>query len=201
MGGDGDGYAIGIGHAVHAMKRNVNMTYIVMDNQLYALTKGQMSPKSAEGLVTTTTLEGVMEKPLSALKVALSCEVTFLAQAFTGDIKGMMAIFEEAVKHDGFALVNVFSPCKTYNYYNTPEWYKENLTNLDDIEGYDNTNKLEAYRILEEYNDLVTGVIYKNNNKLKYETTLKNYNQSKPLAHQNLEFEEEMFKNLCDEFR
>ena len=77
MGGDGDGYAIGIGHAVHAMKRNVNMTYIVMDNQLYALTKGQMSPKSAEGLVTTTTLEGVMEKPLSALKVALSCEVTF----------------------------------------------------------------------------------------------------------------------------
>jgi len=113
----------------------------------------------------------------------------------------MMAIFEEAVKHDGFALVNVFSPCKTYNYYNTPEWYKENLTNLDDIEGYDNTNKLEAYRILEEYNDLVTGVIYKNENKPKYETTLKNYNQSKPLAHQNLEFEEEMFKNLCDEFR
>ena len=75
------------------------------------------------------------------------------------------------------------------------------VTNLDDIEGYDNTNKLEAYRILEEYNDLVTGVIYKNENKPKYETTLKNYNQSKPLAHQNLEFEEEMFKNLCDEFR
>ena len=188
MGGDGDGYAIGIGHAVHAMKRNVNMTYIVMDNQLYALTKGQMSPKSAEGLVTTTTLEGVMEKPLSA-------------QAFTGDIKGMMTIFEEAIKHDGFSLVNVFSPCKTYNYYNTPEWYKENLTNLDDIEGYDNTNKLEAYRILEEYNDLVTGVIYKNNNKPKYESILKNYDQSKPLAHQNLEFDQEMFKNLCDEFR
>ena len=201
MGGDGDGYAIGIGHAVHAMKRNVNMTYIVMDNQLYALTKGQMSPKSAEGLVTTTTLEGVMEKPLSALKVALSCEVTFLAQAFTGDMKGMMAIFEEAVKHDGFSLVNVFSPCKTYNYYNTPEWYKENLTNLDDIEGYDNTNKLEAYRILEEYNDLVTGVIYKNNNKPKYESILKNYDQTKPLVYQNLEFDQEMFKNLCDEFR
>ena len=74
MGGDGDGYAIGIGHAVHAMKRNVNMTYVVMDNQLYALTKGQMSPKSDEGLVTTTTLDGVMEQPLSAMKIASYCQ-------------------------------------------------------------------------------------------------------------------------------
>ena len=128
-------------------------------------------------------------------------EVPEFSKIITGDIKGMMTIFEEAIKHDGFSLVNVFSPCKTYNYYNTPEWYKENLTNLDDIEGYDNTNKLEAYRILEEYNDLVTGVIYKNNNKPKYESILKNYDQSKPLAHQNLEFDQEMFKNLCDEFR
>ncbi|MFC2464217.1 MAG: thiamine pyrophosphate-dependent enzyme, partial [Veillonella parvula] len=100
--GDGDAFAIGMGHTIHAFKRNVNMTYVVMDNQLYALTKGQMSPKSDEGLVTTTTLEGVMEKPLSAMKIALSCEVTFLAQAFTGDMKEMMQIFEEAVNHDGF---------------------------------------------------------------------------------------------------
>ena len=201
MGGDGDGYAIGIGHAVHAMKRNVNMTYVVMDNQLYALTKGQMSPKSDEGLVTTTTLEGVMEKPLSAMKIALSCEVTFLAQAFTGDMKEMMQIFEEAINHDGFSLVNVFSPCKTYNYKNTPAWYKENLTKLSDIEGYDNTNKLEAYRVLEEYNDLVTGVIYKNEKKPHYEDTLRNYKRDEPIAHQNLEFSEELFNSLCDEFR
>ena len=201
MGGDGDGYAIGIGHAVHAMKRNVNMTYVVMDNQLYALTKGQMSPKSDEGLVTTTTLDGVMEQPLSAMKIALSCEVTFLAQVFTGDMKEMMQVFEEAVQHDGFALVNVFSPCKTYNYKNTPAWYKENLTKLSDIEGYDNTNKLEAYRILEEYNDLVTGVIYKNTNKKHYEDTLKNYKRDEPIAHQDLTFDEEMFNSLCDEFR
>ena len=194
-------HAIGIGHAVHAMKRNVNMTYVVMDNQLYALTKGQMSPKSDEGLVTTTTLDGVMEQPLSAMKIALSCEVTFLAQVFTGDMKEMMQVFEEAVQHDGFALVNVFSPCKTYNYKNTPAWYKENLTKLSDIEGYDNTNKLEAYRILEEYNDLVTGVIYKNTNKKHYEDTLKNYKRDEPIAHQDLTFDEEMFNSLCDEFR
>lgn len=199
--GDGDAFAIGMGHTIHAFKRNVNMTYVVMDNQLYALTKGQMSPKSDEGLITTTTLEGVMEKPLSAMKIALSCEVTFLAQAFTGDMKEMMQIFEEAVNHDGFSLVNVFSPCKTYNYKNTPAWYKEHLTKLSDIEGYDNTNKLEAYRVLEEHNDLVTGVIYKNEKKPHYEDTLRNYKRDEPIAHQNLEFSEELFNSLCDEFR
>lgn len=199
--GDGDAFAIGMGHTIHAFKRNVNMTYVVMDNQLYALTKGQMSPKSDEGLVTTTTLDGVMEQPLSAMKIALSCEVTFLAQVFTGDMKEMMQIFEEAVNHDGFSLVNVFSPCKTYNYKNTPAWYKENLTKLSDIEGYDNTNKLEAYRVLEEHNDLVTGVIYKNEKKPHYEDTLRNYKRDEPIAHQNLEFSEELFNSLCDEFR
>ena len=201
MGGDGDGYAIGIGHAVHAMKRNINMTYIVMDNQLYALTKGQMSPKSDMGLVTTTTLEGVQEPPLSAMKMALAADVTFLAQAFTGDMKEMIKIFEEAIEHDGFSLVNVFSPCKTYNYKNTPAWYKENLTKLSDIEGYDNTNKLAAFTVLEEYNDLVTGVIYKNEKKPKFEQTLKNYKLDENLSDQDLTFNEELFTNLCNEFR
>ena len=112
-----------------------------------------------------------------------------------------MQVFEEAVQHDGFALVNVFSPCKTYNYKNTPAWYKENLTKLSDIEGYDNTNKLEAYRILEEYNDLVTGVIYKNTNKKTLWRHVKNYKRDEPIAHQDLTFDEEMFNSLCDEFR
>ncbi len=98
--------------------------------------------------------------------------------------------------HFSICLYNI-----TYNYKNTPAWYKENLTKLSDIEGYDNTNKLEAYRILEEYNDLVTGVIYKNTNKKHYEDTLKNYKRDEPIAHQDLTFDEEMFNSLCDEFR
>lgn len=201
MGGDGDGYAIGLGHAMHAIKRNVNMTYIVMDNQLYALTKGQYSPKSDVGFVTTTTLDGVAEQPLSALKMALAADVTFLAQAFTGNIKQMVSIFEEAIKHEGFSLVNVFSPCHTYNYKNTPKWFKENLTNLDDIGNYNKNSKAAAYTILEEYNDLVTGIIYENKEKPKYEKLIKNYKEDLPLSKQDLNVNKELFNNLCDEFR
>lgn len=201
MGGDGDGYAIGIGHAIHAMRRNIDMTYVVMDNQLYALTKSQSSPRSDEGFVTTTTIEGVTDTPLSPMKLALSSDVTFLAQAFTGNMKQLVKIFEEAIEHKGFSLVNVFSPCHTYNYKNTPKWFKENLTNLEDLENYDCTNKFEAYKILEEHNDLVTGVIYKNENKNIYESTLKGYSNEEPLSKKNLDFNPEIFEKLCDGFR
>ncbi|MBF0713438.1 2-oxoacid:ferredoxin oxidoreductase subunit beta [Gemella sp. GH3] len=201
MGGDGDGYAIGIGHAIHAMRRNIDMTYIVMDNQLYALTKAQASPRSDEEFVTTTSLDGVTDIPLSAMKMALSADVTFLAQAFTGNMKQMVQIIEEAIKHKGFSLVNIFSPCHTYNYKNTPKWFKENLTNLDEIEDYDCTNKLAAYDILEKYNDLVTGIIYKNNNKKCFEENLKGYNISESLSNSNLTLDKALFTDLCNGFR
>lgn len=201
MGGDGDGYAIGIGHAIHAMRRNIDMTYIVMDNQLYALTKSQASPRSDLDFVTTTSLEGVVDSPLSPMKLALSSDVTFLAQAFTGNMKQLVSIMEEAIKHKGFSLVNVFSPCHTYNYKNTPKWFKENLTNLDDIENYDCSNKFMAFQTLEEYNDLVTGIIYKNESKKTFEQNLKGYDTEKPLSKTDLQLDEKLFENMCNEFR
>lgn len=201
MGGDGDGYAIGVGHAIHAMRRNIDITYIVMDNQLYALTKSQASPRSDKGFITTTTTEGAEDTPLFPMELALSSGVTFLAQAFTGNMKQLVSILEEAIKHKGFSLVNVFSPCHTYNYKNTPKWFKENLTNLDEIENYDNTDKYEAYKILDRFNNLVTGIIYKNTEKKTYSENLKGYNLEKSLSSSNLIIDEEMFNNLCDEFR
>lgn len=201
MGGDGDGYAIGIGHAIHAMRRNIDMTYIVMDNQLYALTKAQASPRSDEEFVTTTSLEGVTDIPLSPMKIALASDVTFVAQTFTGNMKQMTQIIEEAIKHKGFSLVNIFSPCHTYNYKNTPKWFKENLTNLDDIENYDCTNKLSAYQILDEYNDLVTGIVYRNDTKKCFEDNLRGYNKDKSLSSAELSLDKNLFEELCNEFR
>ena len=201
MGGDGDGYAIGLGHALHALKRNINMTYIVMDNQIYGLTKGQASPKSDEGFITTTSIEGTFEETLSPMKLAISAGATFVAQGFTGNMKQLVSLIEEAVKHEGFSLVNVFSPCHTYNYKNTPKWFKENLTNIEDMEEYDPTDKLSAYKMLEQYEDLVTGLIYKNENKICYEKNIKNYSLDKPLTKANLKLDEEIFNKLCEEFR
>ncbi|MBU0278297.1 MULTISPECIES: 2-oxoacid:ferredoxin oxidoreductase subunit beta [unclassified Gemella] len=201
MGGDGDGYAIGLNHAIHAMRRNINITYVVMDNQLYALTKSQASPRSDLGFVTTTTLDGSLDTPISPMKIALSADVTFVAQAFTGNMKQLVNILEQAIAHEGFSLVNVFSPCHTYNYKNTPKWFKENLTELDSLENYDYTNKYEAYRILDEYNDLVTGIIYKNDNKKAFEQNLSENEGFKSISKQDISFDEKIFTILCDEFR
>ncbi|MBF0714873.1 2-oxoacid:ferredoxin oxidoreductase subunit beta [Gemelliphila palaticanis] len=201
MGGDGDGYAIGIGHAIHAMRRNIDMTYVVMDNQLYALTKSQASPRSDEGFVTTTSLDGAQDSPLFPMELALSSGVTFLGQAFTGNMKQLVNILEEAINHKGFSLVNVFSPCHTYNYKNTPKWFKDNLTNLDEIEGYDNKNKYEAYSVLDKYDNLVTGIIYRDDTKKTFEDNLKGYDQTKQLSNACLELDENLFNSLCDEFR
>lgn len=201
MGGDGDGYAIGIGHFVHAMRRNIDMTYIVMDNQLYALTKSQASPRSDVGFVTTTTLDGSNDTALEPLKIALSSDATFVAQAFTGNMKQMVKIMEEAINHKGFSLVNVFSPCHTYNYKNTPQWFKENLTDLEQIEDYVPNNKYKAYEILDKYNSLVTGIIYKNEEKPTFEQNLKHYDFELPIIKQDLRVDTNIFEEMFNYFR
>lgn len=124
-GGDGDGFAIGMGHTVHAIRRNINVTYIVMDNQIYGLTKGQTSPRSAVGFKTKSTPDGAIENTLSPLEIALSAGATFVAQSFSSDLKQLTSLIEEGIKHEGFSLINVFSPCVTFNKINTYDWFKE----------------------------------------------------------------------------
>ena len=160
-GGDGDGYAIGMGHTIHALRRNMNMTYIVMDNQIYGLTKGQTSPSSAQGFVTKSTPKGNIEQNVAPLELALSSGATFVAQGFSSDIKALTKMIEDAINHDGFSFVNVFSPCVTYNKVNTYDWFKENLTDIADIDGYDFTDKTMATQKVLEYNSLVKGLSIK----------------------------------------
>src|SRR5690606_27750764 len=91
-GGDGDGFAIGMGHTIHAIRRNMDVTYIVMDNQIYGLTKGQASPRSAEGFKTKSTPAGTIEQPLAPLEVALSAGATFIAQSFSSNLKQLTGL-------------------------------------------------------------------------------------------------------------
>jgi len=155
-GGDGDGYGIGLGHFVHAVRRNIDMTYVAMDNNIYGLTKGQTSPRSAHNFVTKTTLKGNKEYPVDPLSTAIANGGTFVAQAFSGDIKTMTEILEKALQHKGFALVNIFSPCVTYNKVNTYDYYKDNLVNID----APLATREEAIKVVKEHDGLVQGVIY-----------------------------------------
>ncbi|WP_010193262.1 2-oxoacid:ferredoxin oxidoreductase subunit beta [Bacillus sp. m3-13] len=198
-GGDGDGFAIGLGHTIHAIRRNIDVTYIVMDNQIYGLTKGQTSPRSEVGFKTKSTPQGSIESSLSVMEMALTAGATFVAQSFSTDLKDLTSLIEQGIKHKGFSLINVFSPCVTYNKVNTYDWFKENLTKLADIEGYDAHNKVSAMQTLMEHNGLVTGLIYQNKDQQSYQDLVPNYSEE-PLAKADLQLDEEQFNALVKEF-
>ncbi len=200
-GGDGDGFAIGMGHTVHAIRRNVNMTYIVMDNQIYGLTKGQTSPRSAEGFKTKSTPEGSIESVLSPLEIALSAGATFVAQSFSSDLKQLTALIEAGIKHEGFSLINVFSPCVTFNKVNTYDWFKENIVNLDGEagEGYDPSNRLAAMTKIMETNGLVTGLVYQDTKRRSYENLVSGFAEQ-GLANQDLNLSRDQFDKLLKDF-
>ncbi|ASS91487.1 MAG: 2-oxoacid:ferredoxin oxidoreductase subunit beta [Bacillaceae bacterium] len=198
-GGDGDGFAIGTAHTIHSMRRNIDITYIVMDNQIYGLTKGQTSPRSDVGFKTKSTPQGSIESPLSVMELALTAGATFVAQSFSTDLKDLTSLIEQAIQHKGFSFINVFSPCVTYNKVNTYDWFKENLTKLKDIEGYDPSDKKLAMQTLMEYNGLVTGLIYQNKEQKPYEELVPGFGEV-PLAKAELKLSKEKFDELVAEF-
>ncbi len=198
-GGDGDGFAIGLGHTLHAIRRNLDMTYIVMDNQVYGLTKGQTSPRSDFGFVTNSTPEGSIESTLSIMEMVLTAGASFVAQSFSSDLKELTSIIEQGIEHEGFSFINVYSPCVTYNKINTYDWFKENLVRLDEQENYDPANKIKAMKTLMENDGLVTGLIYQDKQRKSYQDLIKGYSKTS-LAHSNLDLTEEKFNELLKEF-
>ncbi|WP_239745157.1 2-oxoacid:ferredoxin oxidoreductase subunit beta [Mammaliicoccus sp. F-M27] len=199
-GGDGDGFAIGMGHTIHALRRNMDMTYIVMDNQIYGLTKGQTSPSSAKGFVTKSTPKGNIEQNVAPLELAISSGATFVAQSFSSDIKELTHIIEEAINHKGFSFVNVFSPCVTYNKINTYDWFKENLTKLADIEDYDHSNKSQAMQTVLEKQSMITGIIYQDKEMPSYESQIEQFDEE-PLVKKSLKLEQNQFDELVSQFK
>jgi len=199
-GGDGDGFAIGMGHTVHAIRRNIDITYIVMDNQIYGLTKGQTSPRSGEGFKTKSTPQGSIETPLAPLEMALAVGATFVAQAFSSNVKQLTSIIEAAVQHKGFSMVNVFSPCVTFNKVNTYDWFREHVTDLDETPGYDSSNRMAAMSKLMETNGLITGIIYQDTSKKSYEDLVPGF-KAEGLANQDIKISKEDFEKLVAEFK
>lgn len=158
--GDGGGYGIGVGHLVHAIRRNVDMTYLVHNNMVYGLTKGQMTPTSCKGYVSPSSPFGAIEEPLNPLAMALSLGATFVARGSAGDAIGLTKILEAAIKHKGFALVDIFQPCVTFNKINTYAYFLKNTYNLDKEEGYDRTNWKAAMEKATQTDKYPVGILY-----------------------------------------
>jgi 2-oxoglutarate ferredoxin oxidoreductase subunit beta len=161
-GGDGDGFSIGGGHVPHAIRRNLDLTYIVMDNQIYGLTKGQLSPTSPRGLRTASSVFGSLEDPVNPLLCVLGYGARFVAQGTPADMAQLASLIEEGIRYPGFAFINVQSPCITFG---QPEAqlkaHKSGMINLARI-GFDGSDRIRAMSLAEEYgHKLYTGVFYR----------------------------------------
>jgi 2-oxoglutarate/2-oxoacid ferredoxin oxidoreductase subunit beta len=131
-GGDGDGYGIGGNHFLHTMRRNVDLTYIVMDNQVYGLTTGQVSPTSIKGMKTKSTPFGSVENQINPIPLAIAGGATYVARGFTGQIRHLTELIKGGIQHRGFSLIDTFSPCVTFNKDNTHEFFKQRTRKLED---------------------------------------------------------------------
>ncbi len=159
-GGDGDGYAEGGNHFLHALRRNPDIAYLVHDNQIYGLTKGQTSPTSGFGTVTKTTPFGSPEPAFNPLALAVAMDAGFVARGFAGNVEQLAGLIEQAVRHPGFGLVDILQPCVSFNRVNTMQWYRYRVYEIEPE--YDPTDRTRAFVRAQEWGDRIPlGVIYR----------------------------------------
>jgi 2-oxoglutarate ferredoxin oxidoreductase subunit beta len=158
--GDGDAYGEGGNHFLHAARRNHDITYLVHNNQVYGLTKGQASPTSDIGFITKTTPNGAAN-PVNPIALAIVSGASFVSRGFAGDMDHLANLIKKGITHRGFALIDILQPCVSFNHKNTYQWYKERVYKLED-EGYDPGDRKAALEKALEWGDkFPIGVIYK----------------------------------------
>jgi 2-oxoglutarate ferredoxin oxidoreductase subunit beta len=198
QGGDGDGYAEGGNHFLHAMRRNINLTYLVHNNQVYGLTKGQASPTSEYGFVTKTTPQGAISPAYNPLLIAIASDCSFVARGFAGEVDHLAGLIEAGIQHKGFALIDILQPCVSFNRVNTFKWYSERVYKIDDDSQYDAENRSNAFKKAQEWGGKIPiGVFYRN-----HRPTLEE--QIPAIAHQPLvaqEIDPGVFSELLEDFK
>ena len=186
--GDGDMYGEGGNHFLHTIRRNPDITNIVHDNMVYGLTKGQASPTSRIGFKTPVQVAGVSLEPFNPLAVAIALKGSFVARAFAGDAEQTKEILKRAIEHKGYALVDMFQPCPSFNRLNTNDWFKEHTYYLED--SHDPADRNEAFRRATEEDKFPLGIFYVNNDKKTFEDNIGIYEDDRrPLYERKPDFE------------
>ena len=160
--GDGDAYGEGGNHFLHACRRNHDITYLVHNNQVYGLTKGQASPTSDVGFVTKTTPYGATN-PINPIALAVVNGASFVGRGFAGEIDHLANLIKKGISHQGFALIDILQPCVSFNRKNTFQWYKQRVYKLEDEKHDPSDNKAALEKALEWGDKIPIGVIYEEN--------------------------------------
>jgi 2-oxoglutarate ferredoxin oxidoreductase subunit beta len=195
--GDGDMYGEGGNHFIHTIRRNPNITNIVHNNMVYGLTKGQASPTSQKGFVTPVQVSGVFLEPFNPLAVAIALDASFVARAFSGDVEQTADILKQAIEHNGYALVDIFQPCVSFNRLNTFQWFKEHTYYLED---HDPSDRQKAFEKATETEKLPLGVFYKSPQKPSFEESVGIYEEKQDPLHER-DLNKEELSNLIDTFK
>lgn len=159
--GDGDALAEGGNHFMHNIRRNLDLVHLLHDNQVYGLTKGQASPTTPLGQITTLQTSGVRVVPINPTTIAIASHCTFVARSFSGDPAHLKKMIQLALQHKGYALIDILQPCPSFNKVNTLKWYKENIFHLDD--SYDPHDKVKAFEMSLKWGEetgIPLGVLY-----------------------------------------
>ena len=199
VGGDGDGYGIGLNHFIQAMRRNVNVTYIVMNNEIYGLTTGQTSPTSETGMVTKSAPGGNLEGMLNPLTLALAAGCGYVARGFSGDPKHLLQLYKGGIRHEGFALIDVFSPCVTFNKKNTYTWFRERVYRLED-DGHDPADAHAAADRAREWGAKIPIGLFYHDPARRPLDALDPVLQGPPLAHRKPGLTAEQRRKMAEEF-
>lgn len=160
VGGDGDGYGIGMGHFIHAMRRNLDMCYIVHDNEIYGLTTGQTSPTTKKGIKTKSTPNGSIEKEVNPLMISLAAGATFVARGFSGDIPHLTGLIAQGIKHRGISHIDVLQPCVTWRKDLPYSLYQQKVYKLE-AESHDSSSFESAMKKAQEKERWPIGIFYK----------------------------------------
>jgi 2-oxoglutarate ferredoxin oxidoreductase subunit beta len=175
--GDGDMYGEGGNHFIHAIRRNPDITNIVHNNMVYGLTKGQASPTSQLGFKTPVQVKGVFLEPFNPITLAVALDASFVARAYSGDSEQAKEIIKQALSHKGFALVDIFHPCVSFNKVNTHSWFKENTYYLDD--SHDPSNRISAFQRAVEKKRLPLGIFYRKADRSTFEENVGIYSKDR----------------------
>lgn len=166
VGGDGDGYGIGLGHLMHTMRRNINLTYVVHNNEIYGLTKGQTSPTSRKGLKSVSTPNGAIETPVNPIALSITGGATFIAKGYAGDIEGLSDLIAKGISHKGFSIIDTAQPCVSYNPRMSYQWYQEKISKIEEAKGYNPKDKAWAMTkaMEDEEKSIPVGIYYHSDN-------------------------------------
>src|SRR5215471_11913702 len=198
-GGDGDGYGIGGNHLLHSMRRNLDVTYIVMDNQIYGLTTGQVSPSSVKGMKTKSTPTGSVENPINPIPLAIAAGATYVARGYTGQVRHLVELIKGGIQHRGFSLIDAFSPCVTFNLDNTHEFFKHRTKKLEDM-GHDPSNFAAAIERGYEWGDEIPiGLFWKRNDLPSLDQLEQVLEEGGPLARRSLGISPDVARSLIRE--